>query len=117
MRFAAVCFAVAMEIAQPLFWHRNTQPTLNAPAKFIASWKSPSEVAPSPNVVSAIRFVPRSFSAQARPTACTMWPPTVIDGGRTLTDAGGHPPSSCPVRPAYRSSIGYPCIHIAAASR
>ncbi len=87
------------EIAQPLFWHRNTQPTRTPPAKFIASWKSPSEVAPSPNEVSAIRLLPRSRSAQAIPTACTMCPPTVIDGGITFTGSGGQPPSSCPVRP------------------
>jgi hypothetical protein len=68
-----------------LFWHTNTTPTPNTPAKFIASWKSPSEVAPSPNIVMAMREDPRIRSAQASPTAWTMCPPTVIEGGMTFT--------------------------------
>jgi hypothetical protein len=31
-----------------LFWQKKTHGTWNALAKFIASWKSPSLVAPSP---------------------------------------------------------------------
>lgn len=65
----------------------------------------------------AIRLLPRSFSAQARPTACSMWLPTGSDGGSTFTVSGGAPPSSVPRRVAINSSAGYPCSHIAAASR
>ena len=44
----AVCCERGMEMAHPLFWQRNTVGVRYTPAKFIASWKSPSEVAPSP---------------------------------------------------------------------
>ena len=43
-----VCFLSGMEIAHWLFWTRKTSGRCQTPAKFIASWKSPSEVAPSP---------------------------------------------------------------------
>jgi hypothetical protein len=35
-------------MAHWLFWHRKTTGTCHTPAKFSASWKSPSDVAPSP---------------------------------------------------------------------
>src|SRR5216683_2140444 len=44
----AVCRAVGTLMAQWLFWQMNTTGGLNTPAKFIATWKSPSLVAPSP---------------------------------------------------------------------
>ena len=37
------------------------------PAQFIASWKSPRDVEPSPNQVSAARCSPRSLNAIAMP--------------------------------------------------
>ena len=42
------------------------------PAQFIASWKSPREVEPSPNQVSATRCSPRSLKAIARPVATSI---------------------------------------------
>src|SRR2546421_10866456 len=44
----AVCWQQAVEIAQPLFRQQKTTGTFSSDAKFIASWKSPVLVAPSP---------------------------------------------------------------------
>ena len=42
------------------------------PAQFIASWKSPRDVEPSPNQVSAARCSPRSLKAIASPVATSI---------------------------------------------
>ena len=42
------------------------------PAQFIASWKSPREVEPSPNQVIAQRCSPRSLKAIAMPVATSI---------------------------------------------
>ena len=42
------------------------------PAQFIASWKSPREVEPSPNQVSAARCSPRILKAIASPVATSI---------------------------------------------
>ena len=102
----AVWRSRGIEMAQPLFWQTKTVGVVNTPAKFIASWKSPSEVAPSPKKVIATASSPRSLDAQAMPTAWIMCPPTVIDGGSTLTPSGGCPPRSSPVRPRIRFTHG-----------
>ena len=46
--------------------------SLCTPAQFIASWKSPREVEPSPNQVSAQRCSPRSLNAIAIPVATSI---------------------------------------------
>src|SRR5262249_46414897 len=66
----AVCFEVGTLIAQWLFWQMNTTGALNTPAKFIATWKSPSEVAPSPMYAATPVRSPRILAAMAAPTAC-----------------------------------------------
>src|SRR6185436_13455743 len=66
----AVWFFVGTEIDQWLFWQTNTTGTLKTPAKFIATWKSFDDVAPSPRNAIAITSSPLSFAAQAAPTAC-----------------------------------------------
>jgi len=43
-----VCFLSGTEIAHWLFWQTKTTGTCHTPAKLQASWKSPSDVAPSP---------------------------------------------------------------------
>ena len=43
-----VCFFSGTEIAHWLFWQTKTTGTCQTPAKLSASWKSPSDVAPSP---------------------------------------------------------------------
>jgi hypothetical protein len=53
-----------------LFTQKNTVAVLKTAAKFIASWKSPSEVAPSPNQQSDAVGSLRIFAAHERPTAC-----------------------------------------------
>ena len=45
---ATVWRATGTEMAHWLFWQRNTVGAWNTAAKLQASWKSPSEVAPSP---------------------------------------------------------------------
>lgn len=60
----AVCSRVGSEIAQPLFWQTKTTGTFQTAAKFTASWKSPSEVAPSPKKqTTAVSGSPRSRAA------------------------------------------------------
>src|SRR5207302_6209080 len=75
----AVCLDVGTLIAQWLFWQLNTTGALNTPAKFIATWKSPSEVAPSPMYAAMTVRSPRTFAAMAAPTACGSWVPMQLD--------------------------------------
>ncbi len=48
MLLERVCVASGTEIAHWLFWQKNTHGTCHTAAKFIAAWKSPIEVPPSP---------------------------------------------------------------------
>ncbi len=57
----AVCSSRGIEIAHWLFWQKNTTGSSKTPAKFIASWKSPSEVAPSPKYTRTDSSRPRAF--------------------------------------------------------
>src|SRR5262245_37154458 len=75
----AVCFEVGTLIAQWLFWQLNTTGALNTPAKFIATWKSPSEVAPSPMYAAPTVRSPRILAAMAAPTACGSCVPRQLD--------------------------------------
>jgi hypothetical protein len=52
-----------------LFSSTNTTGSRCTPAQFIASWKSPREVEPSPKKVSAQRASSRSLNAIAMPVA------------------------------------------------
>ena len=52
-----------------MFSSTNTTGSRCTPAQFIASWKSPREVEPSPKNVSATRASPRSLNAIAMPAA------------------------------------------------
>ncbi len=66
----AICFEIGVEIAHWLFTQKKTVEVLRTDAKFMASWKSPSDVAPSPNHASEEARSLRIFAAQATPTAC-----------------------------------------------
>src|ERR687892_587357 len=52
-------------MAHWLFTQKNTVGVFITDAKFIASWKSPSEVAPSPNHARDAMLSPRIFAAHA----------------------------------------------------
>src|SRR3979409_1662945 len=69
----AVCFDVGTLIAQWLFWQMKTTGGLKTPAKFIATWKSPSLVAPSPRYAAMTVRSPLIRAAIAAPTACGSW--------------------------------------------
>ena len=71
----AVCFCVGMLIAQWLFWQTKTTGGLKTPAKFIATWKSAEEVAPSPMYAATTVLSPLMRAAIAAPTACGSWLP------------------------------------------
>src|SRR2546429_533898 len=58
-----VRFLSGTEIAHWLFWHTKTTGTCHPPAKFRASWKSPSEVAPSPKYAMTTTSSPRYWAA------------------------------------------------------
>jgi hypothetical protein len=65
----AVWFSTGCEMAQPLLLQKKMVGVSKTPAKFIASWKSPSLVAPSPKWTTAARSSPFSFDAHDIPTA------------------------------------------------
>src|SRR3954471_23053903 len=75
----AVCFAVGTLIAQWLFWQTKTTGALKTPAKFIATWKSPSLVAPSPMYAATTVGSPLMRAAIAAPTAWGSWVPIQLD--------------------------------------
>src|SRR6478736_2280433 len=60
-------------MAYSLFCTRNTTGARKTAAKFIASWKSPSLVAPSPQSAMTTVDSPRNRAACATPTACSNW--------------------------------------------
>ena len=68
----ANCLSSGVEYAYWLFSSTNTTGSFCTPAQFIASWKSPREVEPSPNQVSAQRGSPRSLNAIAMPVAISI---------------------------------------------
>ena len=68
----ANCLSSGVEYAYWLFSSTNTTGSFWTPAQFIASWKSPLEVEPSPNQVSAQRASPRSLNAIAIPVATSI---------------------------------------------
>src|SRR2546428_5499948 len=72
----AVCFATGTEIAHWLLLHRKTVGVRKTPAKFIAAWKPPVLVAPSPKKTRTDFFSPRSLIAHPMPTACGSCVPT-----------------------------------------
>ena len=57
------------EMAHWLLLQTKSVGVSNTPAKFIASWKSPSLVAPSPKWTTPARSSPFRFAAQDQPTA------------------------------------------------
>ena len=70
---AAVWRDSGTEIANSLFCTKNTTGRWKTAAKFIASWKSPSLVAPSPHIAITTVSSPRITAAWAKPTACSSW--------------------------------------------
>ena len=58
--------SVGTEMAQPLFWTKNTTGAFITAAKFMASWTSPCEEAPSPKYVSATPSRDRRLPRRAR---------------------------------------------------
>ncbi len=58
-----------MDRPQWLFSMTNSTPSRHTAARFMASWTSPSLVAPSPTSTAATRSSPRSRAASARPSA------------------------------------------------
>ena len=68
-----------MERPHWLFSMTNSTGSFHTAARFKASWKSPSLVAPSPVKVAATRFSPRSWAARARPSATGIMAPEVAD--------------------------------------
>src|SRR5204863_9997588 len=85
----AVCLLLGTLMAQWLFWQMKTTGALNTPAKFMATWKSPSLVAPSPMYAAITVRSPLMRAAMAAPTACGSWGPMQLDQltGLTLFEA------------------------------
>src|SRR2546426_9110241 len=77
--FEWVCFSTGTEIAHWLLLQKKTVGVLYTPAKFIAEWKSPWEVAPSPKNVIVTILSPRIFAAHAAPTARGICVPTGLE--------------------------------------
>ena len=68
----ANCWSTGVEYAYWLFSSTKITGSFCTPAQFIASWKSPREVEPSPNQVIAQRCSPRSLNAIAMPVAISI---------------------------------------------
>ncbi len=75
----AACLAQWTEMAYWLCSQTKTTGSLWMAAKFIPSWQSPLEVAPSPNQTIDTSSRPRSLLAKAVPTAWTIWVATVAE--------------------------------------
>jgi hypothetical protein len=85
-------------MAHWLLLQKNTVGVSNTPAKFSASWKSPSEVPPSPKYVRNARRSPFNCEAHAAPTACSVCVAMGTAGGNTLTSGGAALPRSVPIQ-------------------
>src|SRR5918996_2188787 len=70
---AAVCFWTGTEMAQWLFWQKNTTGHRSTAATLHPSWKSPWDVAPSPKYTMAQASLPSSRAPRAHPTAWRTW--------------------------------------------
>ena len=67
------------------------------PARFTASWKSPSLVLPSPKYASVTASVPSSFCPSAWPTACEIWVAMGMQIGPNRVARGSYgPPCQVP---------------------
>jgi hypothetical protein len=91
-----------------LFWQTKTTGISRFAAKFAASWKSPSLVAPSPKKVQAICFSPRYLAAHARPVACSICVPIGTAIGVAKCSRGIALPRSSPIQCRRIDSIGTP---------
>ena len=80
---AADCVRRGTEMAHWLLLATKTTGSRRTPAKFIDSYTSPREVAPSPKVHSAARGSPRNANARATPTACAAWVPIGTQIGKS----------------------------------
>ena len=76
--------ASGTEMAYSLFCTKKTTGAWKTAAKFIASWKSPSLVAPSPHIAITTVSSPLSRAACATPTACSSWVASGVACGATL---------------------------------
>src|SRR5918999_3465814 len=93
---AAVCAESGVEIAHWLLLQKRTTGAFMTPAKVAPSWNAPSDVAPSPKNVSAIRSSPLSREPQANPTACGIWVAIGTQIDATPYSSGFHQPAGCP---------------------
>jgi hypothetical protein len=93
---AAVWLLTGVEIAQPLFCSTKTTGARRTPARFIASWMSPSEDVPSPKYVMTTASEPWCARPQARPTACGTCVPSDIWIGIRFTRSGIALPAGLP---------------------
>ena len=122
----ANCWSTGVEYAYWLFSSTKITGSFCTPAQFMASWKSPRDVEPSPNQVIATRCSPRILNAIARPVATSIMSgsietmptqPTVRSPKCTLPS---RPPVIPPSRPMYCAKIragATPRITCAARSR
>ena len=93
----AVWMRRGVEIAHWLFWQRKITGSFNTPAKFMASWTAPSDVAPSPKNPIATAPSPFRLQAHATPAAWQAWLPTGIATGSERAPFGTTLPSSNPI--------------------
>jgi hypothetical protein len=75
-------------MAYSLFCTKKTTGAWRTAAKFIASWKSPSLVPPSPHIARATVGSPRNRAACATPTACGSWVASGVACGATWCSYG-----------------------------
>jgi hypothetical protein len=95
-RAAAVCALSGVEMAHWLLLQSRTSGAFMTAAMFAPSWNAPSEVAPSPNSVTATASDPFSRIPQARPAACGTCVAIGTQIDATLTSSGFHQPEGWP---------------------
>src|SRR6266540_3715933 len=114
----AACSRSGTEMAHPLFWQNRMAGAPNTAAMLAASWKSPSDVAPSPKYARAHTGSPSSFAPMAHPTAWTIWVATGTQiGANRLAMGSNGPPCQTPRWYWRYSTTSTPRATAAASSR
>ena len=106
----AVCLDRGTEMAYWLFWQMKTVGVFMTPAKFMASWKSPSDVAPSPRKVTVAMLSFLMLAAHAAPTAWSVCVATGTETGKLLSPFGMALPFSLPMKTRKKRCAGIPLM-------
>ena len=103
-----VCDESGVEIAHWLLLQKRISGAPITAARFVPSWKEPSEVAPSPKKTIVTRSSPLSLMPHAKPAAWGTCDPIGTQIEATLWSAGFHQPAGWPRHHASTVAGGIP---------